>query len=158
MSRQTQDTGEFCQEYPVPSPDQTNQNQQTTTPHQQIQNARTYQQTQLQDLINNNNIGETMRTTLATAVGPQLTIPNEPWGDEIAGKDLSLTRIYYQNINGIQPRDCFAGVTITAANAQSNQIDILALSETNVAWIDPTVPALVKQKLRQVWPQVLLAH
>ena len=70
---------------------------------------------------------------------PQQTILNEPWGDSIYHKPKHSFRIYFQNINGIQPSKPERWQHIVQTIFETYNTDIGGLCETGINWKNPTL-------------------
>ena len=59
---------------------------------------------------------------------------SESWGDIIQEKEKNKTRIYFQNINGIQPQQAERWPNIVNTTLIDYQSDIVGLCETGLNW------------------------
>jgi len=69
-------------------------------------------------------------------------------------KENMITRIWYQNVNGISAKDDMSDASWIAQFAEDHDIDIMALSETNISWNNPNVKRHFMSRIKQVWPIV----
>jgi hypothetical protein len=79
-----------------------------------------------------------------------------PYGDWILDKDEQHTRFRYQNVQGLSAANQFAAAYQAAMVANQHDVDILAMSETNLDW-SSNVKGQVCAQIKQVWPTVTLA-
>ena len=70
---------------------------------------------------------------------PQQKIKNEPWGDSIYNKPKNTFRIYFQNINGVQPNKSERWDNIINTIFTTYNSDIGGLCETGLNWKSPTL-------------------
>jgi hypothetical protein len=75
------------------------------------------------------------------------------WGDHISPSKLGLFRIAFNNVNGISPRDKFAKAHIIGSSADTLEIDLLGMAETNVLWTFQDVRQQCTSVLRNYWKQ-----
>jgi hypothetical protein len=57
-----------------------------------------------------------------------------PYGDWLTPKDAAHTRFWYHNVNGISAKNDLAEAYQAALVAANQDVDILAMSETNLDW------------------------
>lgn len=79
-----------------------------------------------------------------------------PYGDWLTPKDAAHTRFWYHNVNGISAKNDLAEAYQAALVAANQDVDILAMSETNLDW-NAHIKGAFCQRLKQVWPVVAIA-
>ena len=81
---------------------------------------------------------------------------NNTWGDRMKEKDVSTTRLYSLNVNGLS-LDRRGGQFDTLCKiAQEIQADIICGQEHNVDTSQPVVPSILYHTMRQYWQRFRL--
>ena len=76
-----------------------------------------------------------MRASIQTPLTFSSTVKeNLPWGDSIKNIKNKTTRIYFQNINGVQPSQKQRWPSILRNCIQHNKCDIIGFCETGLNW------------------------
>ena len=60
--------------------------------------------------------------------------PNEPWGDTLTTKQSNTLRVYFQNVNGLQPAPTWDKWKEVLSELFRNEVDVAGLVETNINW------------------------
>lgn len=60
--------------------------------------------------------------------------PNETWGDILTTKQPNSLRIYFQNVNGLQPTPTWDKWKEVLSELFRNEVDVAGLVETNINW------------------------
>ena len=116
-----------------------------------------------------NRLPEPTATPIITPPSPTLTTPiqlitrepiqqtfkhhisnHEPWGDSIYHKPTRCFRIYFQNINGIQPNRQGRWEHILKTMFELYKSDIVGLCETGLHWQNPTLQNKIKSTSRNL--------
>ena len=74
--------------------------------------------------------------------------PSETWGDKLKQKDNNTFRIYFQNINGIQPHQQERWANIIQTTTTEFEADIIGLCETGLNWKEHYTRQKVQNTLR----------
>ena len=76
---------------------------------------------------------DSLKQDLFLDISPEIT-SNEKWGDELTSKAPNMLRVYFQNVNGLQPIPTWDKWKEMLSELFTNDIDIAGLVETNINW------------------------
>ena len=107
-----------------------------------------YIYTKKQEIVNQHKITMSNQETETRQINQVREKTSETWGDKIKQKDNQTFRIYFQNINGIQPHQQERWANIIKTTTSEFQADIVGLCETGLNWKDHYTRQKVQQTLR----------
>ena len=107
-----------------------------------------YIYTKKQEIVNQHKITMSNQETETRQINQVREKTSETWGDKIKQKDNQTFRIYFQNINGIQPHQQERWANIIKTTTSEFQADIIGLCETGINWKDHYTRQKVQQTLR----------